>query len=128
MIEQRQVLKQLGGETSTVVRKLIAPWEAAERAALAEDEIKEDKKLATNLESTLSEEARVVVFANTKRRVDVCARNFAEFGTVAVHGDKQQHERERSLRSFIKGEQPLMFATDVAARGLDIKGVRCTAC
>ena len=58
VIEQRQVLKQLGAETSTVVRKLIAPWEAAERAALAKDEIEEDKKLAANLESTLSEEAR----------------------------------------------------------------------
>ena len=58
VIEQRQVLKQLGAETSTVVRKLIAPWEAAERAALAKDEIEEDKKLAANLASTLSEEAR----------------------------------------------------------------------
>jgi len=92
----------------------------------ARDDEKDQKMY--ELLQTLSEEARVVVFANTKRRVDVCARNFAEFGTVAVHGDKQQHERERSLRSFIKGEQPLMFATDVAARGLDIKGVRCTAC
>ena len=89
----------------------------------ARDDEKDQKMY--ELLQTLSEEARVVVFANTKRRVDVCARNFAEFGTVAVHGDKQQHERERSLRSFIKGEQPLMFATDVAARGLDIKGVRC---
>lgn len=71
----------------------------------------------------MGENARVVVFANTKRRVDVCARNFAEFGTVAIHGDKQQHERDKALASFVAGEQPLMFATDVAARGLDIKGV-----
>ena len=55
--------------------------------------------------------------------MDVCARNFAEFGTVAIHGDKQQHERDKALASFVAGEQPLMFATDVAARGLDIKGV-----
>ena len=76
-----------------------------------------------NLLQTLGEGARVVVFANTKRRVDVCARNFAEFGTVAIHGDKQQHERDKALASFIAGDYPLMFATDVAARGLDIKGV-----
>jgi len=72
---------------------------------------------------TLTDGARVVVFANTKRRVDVCARTFSDFGTVAIHGDKQQFERDAALASFVQNEKPLMFATDVAARGLDIKGV-----
>ena len=44
VIEQRQVLKQLGEETSTVVRKLIAPWEEAERAKIAKGEEKEQKE------------------------------------------------------------------------------------
>ena len=35
----------------------------------------------------------------------------------------QQRERDQALASFTKGDYPLMFATDVAARGLDIKGV-----
>ena len=37
----------------------------------------------------------MVVFANTKRRVEVGARNFKEFGTVAIHGDKPQVKRAR---------------------------------
>eukprot|EP00951_Prasinocladus_malaysianus_P034287 scaffold344938_cov48-Prasinocladus_malaysianus.AAC.1 len=35
----------------------------------------------------------------------------------------QQSERDRALAAFTRGDAPLMFATDVAARGLDIKGV-----
>ena len=40
-----------------------------------------------------------------------------------MHGDKAQKEREAALKKFSDNECPLMFATDVAARGLDIKGV-----
>jgi superfamily II DNA/RNA helicase len=40
-----------------------------------------------------------------------------------VTTDAQQRERDQALAAFIKGDFPLMFATDVAARGLDIKGV-----
>jgi superfamily II DNA/RNA helicase len=59
------------------------------------------------------EGSRVVVFCNTKRRVDVCQRNFAEFGCVAVHGDKTQQERDKALRQFVANEKPLLVATDV---------------
>mmetsp|Transcript_11416 Transcript_11416/g.24763 ORF Transcript_11416/g.24763 Transcript_11416/m.24763 type:complete len:162 (-) Transcript_11416:22-507(-) len=67
----------------------------------------------------------VVIFANTKRRVDFVAETFWRegFSTVAVHGDKPQRERDASLRKFVDGEINIMVATDVAARGLDIKGV-----
>ena len=40
---------------------------------------------------------------------------------MAVHGDKQQREREAALADFVANKRPLMVATDVAARGLDIK-------
>lgn len=63
------------------------------------------------------------VFANTKRRVDNLAKTFAEFGTCAIHGDKPQADRERALADFVGNRRPLMVATDVAARGLDIKNV-----
>ncbi|KAJ1640460.1 P-loop containing nucleoside triphosphate hydrolase protein [Pavlovales sp. CCMP2436] len=83
-----------------------------------------DKKLYEFL-CALEPGARVVVFANTKRRVESLSKRFYDegFGTCAIHGDKKQNERDASLRSFVNNECPLMFATDVAARGLDIKGV-----
>ena len=92
----------------------------------ATDDEKDNKLWAILCE--LAEGSRVVVFANTKRRVDVGAKTFASFGTVAIHGDKSQPERDAALASFVANEKPLMFATDVAARGLDIKGVTHGAC
>ena len=85
----------------------------------------EKDKHMYDLLSNLPEGARVVAFANTKRRVEMLSKTFWDFGfgTCAVHGDKAQKEREAALKKFSDNECPLMFATDVAARGLDIKGV-----
>jgi superfamily II DNA/RNA helicase len=79
-----------------------------------------DNKLWAFL-SELAEGSRVIVFANTKRRVDNLAKTFCDFGTCSIHGDKPQREREAALASFAENRSPLMMATDVAARGLDIK-------
>lgn len=46
-----------------------------------------------------------------------------EFGAAAIHGDKSQSERDWVLRNFKAGQAPIMVATDVAARGLDIPHV-----
>ena len=42
---------------------------------------------------------------------------------TSIHGDKEQWQREESLRLFKSGETPILVATDVAARGLDIPNV-----
>lgn len=42
---------------------------------------------------------------------------------AAIHGDKSQRDRDWVLQSFKMGRISIMIATDVAARGLDIKGV-----
>ena len=74
---------------------------------------------------SLDEGYRAVVFANTKARVDKLSQLFWDegFATCAVHGGKPQRERDAALRGFVSGKNPIMIATDVAARGLDIKGV-----
>ncbi|CAN0022398.1 unnamed protein product [Ascophyllum nodosum] len=68
---------------------------------------------------------RVLVFALYKREAarleQFLQRN--SFDAVAVHGDKGQGDRERALGQFKSKECPLMVATDVAARGLDIPDV-----
>ena len=58
LIEQRQVLKQLGEETSTVVRKLIAPWEQDERAKIAKGETEADETLSKGLAETSDQQTR----------------------------------------------------------------------
>src|SRR5690625_7738615 len=42
---------------------------------------------------------------------------------ASIHGDRSQDERNRALSSFKNGEIPVIVATDVLARGIDIKGV-----
>jgi superfamily II DNA/RNA helicase len=89
----------------------------------AQDDEK-DRKLYEFL-CALDEKASVVIFANTKRRVDFIAKVFWQegFSTCAVHGDKPQHERDAALQKFVNKQCAIMVATDVAARGLDVKGV-----
>jgi len=69
--------------------------------------------------------ARTLMFTRTKWQADRLAKDLrAEgVGAVAIHGDLPQVKRERSLERFSKGEAPVLVATNVAARGLDIEGV-----
>lgn len=45
------------------------------------------------------------------------------FKVTGIHGDKSQHDRTEALEAFKSGRTPLLIATDVAARGLDIPQV-----
>jgi ATP-dependent RNA helicase DDX5/DBP2 len=71
------------------------------------------------------EAARIIVFANKKYMCDRIVKGLAKFNwaAVSIHGDKDQWERTRALEQFTRGEKRVIVATDVAARGLDIKGV-----
>jgi ATP-dependent RNA helicase RhlE len=65
---------------------------------------------------------QAIIFVNSKLGAARLARSFERDGlkTAALHGDKSQDERLKSLASFKAGEVDLLVATDVAARGLDI--------
>jgi superfamily II DNA/RNA helicase len=66
--------------------------------------------------------SQAIVFVNSKLGAARLARSFERDGlrTSALHGDKSQDERLKSLAAFKAGEVDLLVATDVAARGLDI--------
>jgi len=88
-----------------------------------DDDEKEDK--LWRILDSLPETAKLICFANTKRRIDGLAKSFRAkgFEAAALHGDKAQWERDRDLAGFANGDCWLMFATDVCARGLDIRSV-----
>ncbi|SFJ31083.1 ATP-dependent RNA helicase RhlE [Jannaschia pohangensis] len=67
-----------------------------------------------------------LVFARTKHGSDRLAKQLTSAGVnaVAIHGNRSQGQRTRALEAFTKGEAPVLVATDVAARGLDIPVVK----
>jgi len=68
---------------------------------------------------------KTLVFVETKRNADFLASALSGegFPTTSIHGDRLQREREEALSDFKNGTRPILVATAVAARGLDIKGV-----
>ncbi len=65
---------------------------------------------------------QVLVFTRMKRDADRLARQLQKDGlaAVAIHSDRSQSERTQALEEFKQGKTPILVATDIAARGLDI--------
>ncbi len=68
---------------------------------------------------------QAVIFTATKHGADKLAQRLAGQGhaAAALHGDMNQGQRRRTIERMRRGELRLLIATDVAARGLDIKGI-----
>ncbi|CAE7840008.1 TOP3B [Symbiodinium sp. CCMP2592] len=83
-----------------------------------------DEMLLKAVRSTRSQE-RVLVFVAMKKSCDLVARTLRKNGVVAnaMHSDKDQQEREEALQQLRSGAARVLVATDVAARGLDVKGI-----
>ncbi|KAG1650040.1 hypothetical protein FOA52_009525, partial [Chlamydomonas sp. UWO 241] len=90
--------------------------------------VHEKQNTLLDLIQTVSGDAQpglTLVFTETKRGADELERFLSRNGLPAtsIHGDRSQDQREAALRSFKSGRTPVMVATDVAARGLDIPHV-----
>ena len=68
---------------------------------------------------------KVIVFMMTKKTCDMVANALWKEGLAcdALHGDKEQWQRTRIMNAFKNGQTRVLFATDVAARGLDVKAI-----
>jgi|ETNmetMinimDraft_35_1059890.scaffolds.fasta_scaffold00564_4 ATP-dependent RNA helicase DeaD len=66
-----------------------------------------------------------IIFTNTQVMTDTLAQNLFKnkYNAWAIHGGLKQSKRERIMGRFRKGSFPILVATDVASRGLDITGV-----
>ncbi|KAJ2233483.1 ATP-dependent RNA helicase dbp2 [Coemansia sp. RSA 1722] len=84
-------------------------------------------RLSRHLEQIMNQrENKTIIFSMTKRNADDITRNLRQDGwpALAIHGDKSQNERDWVIDQFRDGKSPIMVATDVASRGLDIKDVK----
>ena len=70
---------------------------------------------------------RVMIFCNTKHMCQRLCDDFQRAGANAecIHGDIKQSLRERTMQKFHRGELPILIATDVASRGIDVDDVDC---
>ncbi|KAL4986320.1 Phosphomethylpyrimidine kinase-domain-containing protein [Aspergillus falconensis] len=68
---------------------------------------------------------KCLVFTGTKRIADEITRFLRQDGwpALSIHGDKQQQERDWVLNEFKTGKSPIMVATDVASRGIDVRDI-----
>lgn len=74
----------------------------------------------------INDGSRILIFSETKRSCDMLCQALRRDGipALAIHGDKRQEERDWVLREFKTGKSPIMIATDVASRGLDVKDIK----
>jgi ATP-dependent RNA helicase RhlE len=68
---------------------------------------------------------RVIVFTRTKRGANKLAQDLDKAGVraAAIHGNKSQNQREKALADFKSPRPPVLIATDIAARGIDVDEV-----
>ena len=84
--------------------------------------------LTATLSSIVSGGGRVMLFVNSKSAGEELTRRVKMIVPVAaqaIHGDLDQADRMRIMNDFRSGKCPILVATDVAARGLDVEGVTC---
>ncbi|XP_069593119.1 probable ATP-dependent RNA helicase DDX17 [Ranitomeya imitator] len=90
-------------------------------------ENEKDHKLIQLMEEIMAEkENKTIIFVETKRRCDELTRRMRRDGwpAMCIHGDKSQQERDWVLNEFRSGKAPILIATDVASRGLDVEDVK----
>lgn len=90
--------------------------------------VRDEQEKNQRLLKYLQEEAknqRTIIFVDTKKMADSLCSQLRRSGIIAlaVHGDKSQQERDWVVGEFKSGKAPIMIATDVASRGLDVKEI-----
>lgn len=105
----------------------IAVSKPAENIMQAAYEVEDEMKVAltAHLLQDKKRLERVLIFASTKLKVRELATNLARRGMKVsdIQSDLDQNEREERLRAFRSGALPIVVATDVLSRGIDVKGI-----
>ncbi|MBW8753578.1 MAG: DEAD/DEAH box helicase [Sphingomonadales bacterium] len=113
------------------VRVEVAPQattaERVEQYAIHINQAEKQALLTISLRKGLAsnEIERALVFTRTKHGADRVVRhlNAAGVNAAAIHGNKSQAQRTAALGAFRQGSTPVLVATDIAARGIDVTGV-----
>ncbi|GFR46710.1 hypothetical protein Agub_g8331 [Astrephomene gubernaculifera] len=100
-------------QAAVTVRHLMLPCSYPQRAGLLKDLI-----------TSYGAGGRTIIFTDSKKEAAELSVVLGDsLGAQALHGDLAQSMREQTLDGFRKGRFPVLIATDVAARGLDVTGI-----
>jgi ATP-dependent RNA helicase RhlE len=105
------------------VAPVATPAELVEHSVYFVDQQHKPQLLVHYLQKTAG--ARTIVFARTKHGADKIVKHLDRSGirAAAIHGNKSQSVRQRTLDAFKSNKPPVLVATDIAARGLDVQGI-----
>lgn len=106
----------VGGACSDVTQRILM---------IGSDEAAKSGKLEDIIKTVADTRQRTLVFVETKVKADfiACMLSQTKVPTTSIHGGRLQPERETALADFRCGKCPILVATSVAARGLDIPEV-----
>ncbi|KAG6957821.1 hypothetical protein JG688_00010808 [Phytophthora aleatoria] len=105
--------------------ELAASHNVTQIVEVVEDRARDARAHALLQKYHSSRKNRILLFVLYKKEADRVERMLHQRGwhCIAIHGDRSQQQRSEAVEQFKSGEVPLLIATDVAARGLDIPGV-----
>src|SRR3954468_7172079 len=105
------------------VGRVASPIELVEQSVYHVEQRQKPQLLAHYLKSTAT--GRTLVFSRTKHGADKLVKHLTREGirAAAIHGNKSQSVRQRTLDAFKSDRPPVLVATDIAARGLDVQGI-----
>jgi ATP-dependent RNA helicase RhlE len=113
----------LNNPTEVAIGAVARPIDKIDQKVILADKPEKTRALINLLNN--NEFERAIVFSRTKHGADRIARQLSNAGlpAAAIHGNKSQGQRTRALDAFKEGTAPVLVATDIAARGIDVDGV-----
>jgi ATP-dependent RNA helicase RhlE len=116
--------RALNGHASVEIGRRAQTAEGIEHVIVAVDKLQKRGALAAILKAKPA--GQTLIFTRTKFGADKLAAVLKREGVPAnaLHGDKAQSNRQRTLNRFRDGTAEILVATDIAARGIDIDGIR----
>jgi ATP-dependent RNA helicase RhlE len=116
--------RAMAGHASVEIGRRAQTADGIEHVIVAVDKAQKRGVLAKILRAR--PEGQTLVFTRTKYGADKLVTYLRHEGIAAhaLHGDKAQSQRQRTLDAFRSGEADTLVATDIAARGIDVDGIR----
>jgi len=120
----RLAQRALQGHASVEIGRRAAPADGVEHVLVAVDKLQKRGALARILQAKPA--GQTLVFTRTKYGADKLVTFLRREGIAAqaIHGDKAQSTRQRTLDAFRNGAVDILVATEIAARGIDVDGIR----